>query len=220
MPVITISRLTGSGGATIGERLAEQLGAHYLNKQIIQEAAQRLKISEAAAAEYNERAEDFSERLARVLWVSEPTFAPVSTPASSILFESTTDAFVEITRQLVHDAAHAGNTVIFGHGAQFILAGHPGVLHVRFIAPFPFRVERVMRRANLNKMEAERRVRAEDERRANYIRQYYHADWNAPDPFHLILNTALLDEETCIRLVLEAVEELKRQESGPSRSAQ
>ena len=219
MPVITISRLTGSGGAKIGERLAEQFGARYLNTQIIQEVAQRLNISEAAAAEYNERAEDFSERLARVLWVADPTFVPVSMAAASLPFESTTDAFVEITRQLVHEAAHTGNAVIFGHGAQFILARHPGVLHVRFVAPLRFRVERVMRRASLNQAEAERRVRAEDERRANYILQYYHADWNALDPFHLILNTALLDEDACIRLVMEAVEELRRQESKPGPSA-
>lgn len=216
MPVITVSRLTGSGGAEIGERLAERLGARYLNKQIIHEAAQRLNISEEDAAEYNERAEDFSERLARVLWVAEPSFAPVGAPAPLLPFESTTDIFVQITRQLVHEAAHTGNAVIFGHGAQFILAGHPGVLHVRFIAPFPFRVERVMRRAGLNREEAERRVRAEDERRANYIRQYYQADWHAPDPFHLILNTALLDQEACMALMLKAIAELNRQESGPA----
>ena len=219
MPVITISRLTGSGGAEIGEQLAERLGARYLNKQIIAEAAQRLNISEAAATEYNERAEDFSERLARVLWLSDPSFVPVGAPAAQLPFESTTDVFVEITRQLVHEAAHTGNAVIFGHGAQFILAQHPGVLHVRFVAPLSFRVERVMRRAGLKREEAERRVRAEDERRANYIRQYYHADWNAPDPFHLILNTALLEEEACIHLVLNASEELERQERGPSRAS-
>lgn len=206
MPVITISRLTGSGGAEIGERLAERLGARYLNQQILHEAAQRLNMSEAAAAEYNERAEDFGERLARVLWLSDPSFAPVGAPASQLAFESTTDVFVEITRQLVHEAAHTGNAVIFGHGAQFILARHRGVLHVRFVAPLSFRVERVMQRASLRREEAERQVRAEDERRASYIRQYYHADWNAPDPFHLILNTALLDEETCIQLVLKAAE--------------
>ena len=51
-------------------------------------------------------------------------------------------------------------------------------------------------------------------RRAKYIRQYYHADWGAADSFHLILNTALWDEEACIRLVLQAVEELKRQQPG------
>src|SRR3712207_3957490 len=88
MPVITVSRLTGSGGATIGQRLAERLGASYLNTQIIQEVARRLGISEAAAAAYNERAEAFIERLARVLWLADPSLAPVGRPIPSIPFES------------------------------------------------------------------------------------------------------------------------------------
>jgi CMP/dCMP kinase len=214
MPVITVSRLTGSGGAEIGQRLAERLGASYLNTQIIQEVAHRLGISEASAAEYDERAEAFIERLARVLWLSNPALAPISSPASALPFESTTQTFVEVTRELVREAARTGNAVIFGHGAQFILAQQPGVLHVRFIAPLAFRVEHVMQREDISRAEAERRVRAEDQRRANAIRQFYHADWHAPDPFHLILNTALWDEEACIRLVLEAVEALMRQPRG------
>ena len=125
-------------------------------------------------------------------------------------FESTAEAFAAMTRQLVQEAARAGDVVIFGHGAQFILAQQPGVLHVRFIAPLPARVDRVMRQANIGRAEAERRVRTEDQRRTSYIRQFYGADWHAPDPFHLILNTALWDEEVCIRLVLDAVAELER----------
>ena len=191
MPVITISRLTGSGGAEIGQRLAERLGASYLNTQVIQEVAHRLGISEATASEYNERAEAFIERLARVFWHSTPVQAPISSPASPLPFESTTQAFVEVTRELVREAARTGNAVIFGHGAQFILAEQPEVLHVRFIAPLLARTERVMRRDGLSRAEAERRVRDEDQRRANGIRQFYQADWHAPDPFHLILNTAL-----------------------------
>lgn len=210
MPVITISRQTGSGGAVIGQLLAEQLGASYINTQIVREVAQRLDISEATAAEYNERAEDFIERLARVLWVSNPGFGTINSPATALPFESTTEAFVAITRQLVREAAQTGNAVIFGHGAQFILAKQPGVLHVRFIAPLPARVERVMRRANKSRAEAEKWVREEDARRADHIRQFYQADWHAPDPFHLLINTSLWDEETCIRLVLAAVAELER----------
>jgi cytidylate kinase len=212
MPVITVSRLTGSGGAGIGQQLAERLGASYLNTQIIQEVAYRLGISETTAAEYDERAEAFIERLARVLWLSNPALAPISTPASALPFESTTQAFVEVTRQLVREAARTGNAVIFGHGAQFILADQPGVLHVRFIAPLPIRIERVMGRDGLSHAKAERRIRDEDQRRANAIRQFYQADWHAPDPFHLILNTALWDEEACIRLTLHAVEERTREQ--------
>jgi len=214
MPVITVSRLTGSGGAKIGQQLADRLGASYLNTQIIQEVAQRLRISEATAKVYDERAEAFIERLSRVLWLANPGMVPMGISDPPMVFESTTQAFVEVTRQLVHEAALTGNAVIFGHGAQFILAKQPRVLHVRFIAPLVFRVERVMHRDTISRTEAERKVREEDQRRANSIRQFYDADWNAPDSFHLILNTALWDEETCIRLVLNAVEELARQPQG------
>jgi len=213
MPVITVSRLTGSGGATIGRLLAERLGASYLNTQIIREVAQRLELPEAMASEYRERAEDFVERLARVLWVSNPVIAPISTPPPRVPFRSTTDAFVEVTRQLVRESAHTGNAVIFGYGSQFILAGQPGVLHVRFVAPLPFRVERVMRRTALSREEAEARVHDQDQSRANYIRQYCQADWHAPDPFHLILNTALLDQEACVQLVLTASAERERRQA-------
>lgn len=210
MPVITVSRLTGSGGAAIGQLLAERLGVNYLNTQIVREVAQRLGISEASAAEHNERSEAFIERLARVLTISNPSFGGINSPTLAQPFESTTEAFVTATRQLVLEAAQTGNAVIFGHGAQFILAQQPSVLHVRFFAPFASRVERVMRRTNMNQTEAERWVREEDQRRANHIRQFYQADWHAPDPFHLLLNTARWDEETCIRLILAAVKELEQ----------
>ncbi len=209
MPVITISRQTGSGGMTIGQRLAERLQADYLNTQIIQQVAQRLGMSEASAARHNERGEDFIERLARVLPGADPALAAQSRPAVPLAFASTTEAFVAITRQLVHEAARTGNVVIFGHGAQYILAGQPGVLHVRFVAPLPARIERVMRREGLSRPEAERRIHKEDQRRAGHIRQYYQADWAAPDPYHLILNTALWNEASCIQLVLRAVDELQ-----------
>src|SRR5262249_9729327 len=154
--------------------------------QIIREVAHRLGFSEVEAAAYDERAEAFIERLARVLWLGDPALPPAGQAAPDTPFETTTEAFVAITRPLVEEAARSGNAVIFGHGAQFILAQRPGVLHVRFAAPVPARVERVMRRAGVSRAEAERRVRAEDQRRAAYIRQFYQADWHAPDPFHLI----------------------------------
>jgi len=209
MPVVTISRLTGSGGAQIGQHLATRLGASYLDREIIQVSAQRLGIPDERAAEHDERGDSFAERLARVLWVSSSSLESMSGPPPSVPFESTTDAFARVTRQLVLQAAATGNAVIFGHGAQFILADQPQVLHVRFVAPLPDRVARVMQREGIGATEAERRVRAEDQRRAGHIRQYFHADWNALDPFHLILNTSRLDESACIRLILDALEELK-----------
>ncbi len=207
MSVITVSRQTGSGGAAIGQLLAERLGASYLNTQIIQEVAHRLGISETTAAEHSERSEAFIERLARVLWVSNPNFGTINSPATALPFESITEASVNTTRQIIQEAAQTGNVVIFGHGSQFILK-QPWVLHVRFVAPFADRVKRVMGRRSISQAEAERWVREEDQRRAEHIRQFYQADWHDPAPFHLLLNTSLLSAESCIRLIQAALAEL------------
>ncbi len=51
-------------------------------------------------------------------------------------------------------------------------------------------------------------------RSKDHIRQFYQADWGAPEPFHLILNTTLLSEGTCIRLVMDAVDEINRPQTG------
>lgn len=214
MPVITVSRQTGSGGAAIGQRLAEHLQASYLNREIIREVAHRLGMSEASAAAYDERAEAYVERLARVLSLADPFVASASGAAPTLPFKSTTETSVEVTHELVREAARSGNAVIFGHGAQFILADQLQVLHVRCIAPFPARVARVMRRHGMHRVEAERYVRTEDQRRADYIQQFYKADWHAPDPFHMILNTALWDETACIQLVLNAVAAVGHQAHG------
>ena len=208
MPVITVSRLAGSGGAAIGQRVADALGVSYLDTQIIHEVATRLGMSEAEAAQYDERAEAFIDRLARVLWLANPVVEPVSNTTPALPLKSTSQSFVEITREVVREAAKTGNVVIFGHGAQYILARQPHTLHVRFVAPFPDRVARVMRRQGLKQSEAEHWVRTEDQRRADYTRQFYQADWFAPDAFHLVLNTSLWTPEACVSLVLTAVTEL------------
>ncbi len=204
MAVITISRFTGSGGQPIGEKVAERLGAEYLDTQIVQEVAHRLGISQQAAQARDERADSFIDRLTRVLWVSNTTLVPMDMGQVSVDFESPAQQEVEITRQIIREAAKQGNIVIFGHGSQFILADEPGVLHVQCVAPLAYRVQRMMRLRNWKQPDAEKYIRQEDTRRANYLRQFYHADWRDPSPFHLVLNTSLLGEEHCVELVLHA----------------
>lgn len=207
MPVVTISRLTGSGGAAIGRRVAERLGAVYLDSQIIAETAHRLGISEQAAARYDERADSFIDRLTRVLAVSVASFAPVDlseTPS----YESMAERDVAVVRGMIRETARTGNAVIFGHGAQFVLAGQSGVLHIQCVAPLAYRVQRMMRLRSLTQPQAEKFVRQEDERRAAYTRQFYQADWRDPTPFHLILNTSLWGEEDCVALILDALARL------------
>ncbi len=210
MPVITISRYTGSGGQSIGQKVAERLGAEYLDTQIVQEVARRLGISQQAAQAREERADSFIDRLTRVMWLSNTTLVPMDMGQVSVDFESPAQQEVQITQQMIREATKHGNVVIFGHGSQFVLAGEPGVLHVQCIAPLAYRVQRMMRLRNWKQAEAEKYIRQEDTRRANYLRQFYHADWHDPSPFHFVLNTSLLGEDRCVELILHASEMLTK----------
>ena len=53
--VVTISRLYGSGGAYLGQRLASRLKFLFLDKELVQQAANRLKISGKDLDLYDEK---------------------------------------------------------------------------------------------------------------------------------------------------------------------
>ena len=53
--VITISRQVGSGAAYVGHRLAARLRIAYIDREIVQETARRLSISEQAVCTRDER---------------------------------------------------------------------------------------------------------------------------------------------------------------------
>ena len=54
-----------------------------------------------------------------------------------------------------------------------MLAGHPGVLHVRVIAPKDNRVEYVAQAGRISVAAAIARVEASDRARVDFVRRYY-----------------------------------------------
>ena len=69
------------------------------------------------------------------------------------------------------------NVVIVGRGSQMILANLPNTLHVRFIAPVPDRIERIIEDQGIVYPLAEKEVEAADKQQAQYIKYSYDADW-------------------------------------------
>ena len=72
MPVVTISRQYASGVADIAPRVAEQLGADCIDRQLIEDVAQRLGVPEDLVSERDERGDTAIARLVNALRVSYP----------------------------------------------------------------------------------------------------------------------------------------------------
>jgi len=62
--LITIARQLGAGGAMLGQRLAQRLGFAYLDREILQLAAQRAGVSEQSLQQWDERVSGFWDRMA------------------------------------------------------------------------------------------------------------------------------------------------------------
>src|SRR5205085_5751888 len=79
MRAVTISREYGSGGGEIAARLAERLGWHLVDHEVVVEVARALGISEDDAQAHDEHAETLVARILSSLG-AVPSTVPASLP--------------------------------------------------------------------------------------------------------------------------------------------
>ena len=143
--VITVSRELGSGGRTVGRKLAEQLGVRYSDKELIQTLENKFALDTASIEKLKSKKknwfDDYVQLVAPVPKAKlflEAQSAYHTTPASDALYAAETE--------ILHAIAAEGSCVIAGRLAFFALKDCPNKLDIFITASLPKRVERVMRR--------------------------------------------------------------------------
>jgi cytidylate kinase len=202
MPVITVSRMFGSGGSEVAARVARELGWTLVDHSFIEGVAGRLGTTPAAVEAIEERAPTLAERLADALALGsgEVVSAPLSHP-----LRPTEERLIQVTRRLVEEAVARGPAVLVGRGAQAMLAERTDALHVLCCAPAEALAARVAQREGIGVEEAAARVRDRNHQRAEYVRRYWQREWLAPDNYHVCVNTAWLGIEGAVRVVVGRV---------------
>ncbi|HZT07831.1 MAG TPA: cytidylate kinase-like family protein [Chloroflexota bacterium] len=205
MPVVTVSRQFASGGGEIAQRVAQILDAPLLDRQLIYEVALRLGLPEDVVSEHDERGETLISRLVNALRVSYPDASspPDLVEAPGDVMDLSNRTYVQVTEQVIQEAARSSNAVIVGRGSQFVLRNHPRALHVHIYAPFDLRALSVVKEQGVSRQEAERIVRDFDGARARYARHFYHADWQAPQNYHLLINAGYVGRELAADLICQ-----------------
>jgi len=195
---VTISRETGAGGHAIAVRLAECLQAlspkgsppwTVFDRNLIEQVLEDHHLP-ARLAEH--LPEDTSSQLDDIL---------------DDLFGLRPDSWtvVQETAETILRLAMLGHVILIGRAAAVVTARLPHVLHVRLVAPFEVRVERVQADRKLSRKEAEEVVRREDRGRARYWKRYYGADIEDPLLYHLVLNTGRLSCEAAVAVIVQAL---------------
>ena len=211
MPVITIGRQFGAGGATVGHMLATELKADFLDSNIIDEVARRLQLPKEEVEAEDEQPGSLLARLLVALGSAstEPLIPPEATawnPPNAAPTFDTRKAVLQITQHVIQEAARGGNVVIVGRGGAYILSSFPGALHVFLRAAEAVRVKTIMERFGIaSEEEARKRIKLTDENWTSYIRQVYGHDRNHPAHYDLVLDTGRLGFEGAVQIILLAV---------------
>ena len=220
MAIITVSRQLGSGGDLIARKVAEKLGYEYVDHRLVKEIAEITDTTHEEVEQFDEKAEGRIQFFLKRLLVPEigPGGFPLSSaayfPEFGLEFPYVTErdaseetSYIDrgtyqlLITTMVQEFGDTGSTVIVGRASQIILADHSQALHVRIIAPFETRCERIMEAREVDFESAKDLVQQHDRWRKLYLRNYHNSDWDDPLLYHLTINSGKLKIEDAVDLI-------------------
>ena len=142
--IITISREFGSGGHSIGQKVAEKLNLKFYDRALLEKIAQETGLSEE--------------------YIKNSEYAPVK---NSLLFD------LVVNRSLTNYAEPSPEScVIVGRCSDYILRDRKDALHVFIYADLDSRSKRILERYGESDKPILKRIEDKDARRKIYYSHY------------------------------------------------
>jgi len=187
--LITIEREYGCGGGAIAAELAKRLGWKLWDRLLTEEIARVANVDPSAVSRCDERVDSTFHRLAKTFW--RGSYERTS-PLANQVFDC--DRMVSLMEQIAPRIAQEGNAVVVGRGAPFFLREQPDAFHVFLYAPRAEKVRRLVDEG-ATQAEAEDLVDTVDRERVAFVKHYFDADWPTRSLYHVMINTAVGNEE-------------------------
>ena len=207
--VITISRELGSGGRTVGRKLAEKLGVRYSDKELIQALIRKFNLTASGIEKLKGEKKNW---LADVIQL----VAPVPKVGMLIDVDSryvqeyrpdlTPDDIFKAESQILREIDEHGPCVIAGRSGFFVLEERPDKIDVFITATDEHRIARVMRKQEVSREEAERIIKKVDKARDNYVKRYTGRSRYDVRNYDLVINMDGLSEDDAVDVILSYIQ--------------
>lgn len=190
--VITIARQYGSGGKTIGEMLAKELGVPCYNNNLLKMASEESGISEQLFMQLDEKLKNSLFKR-----ISPDIYAGELIPPESNDFVSAKNLF-NYQAEVIKRLAKTQSCVIIGRAADFVLKDYPNVVSVFVHGPEEFNLARAMEYNSMTEDEMKKFIARTDRYRAEYYKHYTGREWTDARNYDLCLNSSKLGFEKCV----------------------
>lgn len=196
--VITLGRQFGSGGRSIGKRLAEELGIEYYDKELIKLAAKESGIADSFFEKADEKggvSSLFSAFSLGGVGIGGTMFFQSNDYLSS-------ESLFKIQSDVIRKVAADRSCVIVGRCADYILRGDPDCISIFICGDERDRLRRIMKYSGITKVaEARSQMRKADKTRAEYYNYYTDKTWGSSDSYDFCINSSTFGEEQTYQII-------------------
>lgn len=192
--IITVSREWASGGHTVAELTAKELGIPCYDTQIIQETAKRTGLSEDLVKEAEQR---MTGSFLYNLVMS------VNSERNYI------EQIYKSEKEIVLEKAAEGPCVIVGRGADFVVAEKLPTLRAFVYSNMKRRIRHAVENYGIDEAKAQKEIIRMDKERSIHMKTFTGLNWGDRINYDIMLNAGFLGEKECARILVQAYKDLK-----------
>lgn len=207
--IITIARTYGSGGKTVGKMLADELGLHYYDREILRLASDESGINEALFGAADEKLK--KSALSSLLGVVRKSVIGDIIPPDSDDFASNENLF-NYQSKIIKDLADQESCVIIGRCADHILKDYKNAIRIFCYAPQEACVKRDMELNGNAEKESIKLIAETNKNRGEYYKYYTGNEWDSATNYDMCINTESLSYDEILTVVKSFVEIVKNRD--------
>ena len=204
--VITINRELGSGGRTVGAKLAAKLQVPFYDKALVEGLMKKYNLTTEEIERQKGRNNSWWADFKRIVGIG-PGITDNYNQASMDNKPDmlTTDEMFKAETEILRGIAQEESCVIAGRSGFFVLKNHPNRLSILIQASMQHRIERVMRKQNLSSQEAEEVIKKVDKMRDNYVNRYTGTSRYDTRNYELVITMDRLSEDDAVDLIMDYI---------------
>ena len=205
--VITINRELGSGGRTVGLKLAEKLGVQFYDKAVVEAIEEKYNLNVEEIEKLKGKKHNWWSDLKRVVSVGGGIMGVpyYSVSEGEVTVKTTTDEMFRTETQILKGIAEEESCVLAGRSGFFVFRDHPNHLSILIQASMESRIKRLMGKQNLSEKEARKTINKVDEMRENYVNRYTGTSRYDTRNYDIVLRADGKTEDELVDIIMQYI---------------
>ena len=204
--VITINRELGSGGRTVGRKLAERLGVEFFDKALIKAMEEKYNLTAEEIEKMKGRHSHWWEDFAKVMRLGDSEIRHYQSQYGGEVEKLTTDNVFKAEKEILEGIADDESCVVAGRCGFSVFRHHPNHLSIFIQASMPFRLERVVRKRNITPEEAHAIIDKVDTMRENYVKRFTGTSRYDTRNYNLVISADGKTEDEIVDVIMKYIE--------------